>query len=114
MARYTNQVQPAVRNDDKVVYVYSSKEAALSDDLKASRAELLTVQGFGSGDFPVMASLDLEDWEDGELVKVEFYAVVRNRRESEKPVTPRRDWKGRSSDAAETAEAGESNADLPY
>jgi hypothetical protein len=93
MAR-NNRNRTRVRNADLYAAVYASREEAEAED----REGLLTVQAFDSGDFPVMKSLDEENWEDGEIVEVSF--VVRMQKRKDETPAKRRAWK--SGEAAES------------
>lgn len=100
MARYTQTNDAAVNNDDYYVAVYLTEEGARAED----RDQLLTVQSFHNGDFPLMKSLDTVKWDDGELVSAEGktvpFVVRVCRRKPEKPAPTGLAWK--SSPASES------------
>jgi hypothetical protein len=81
MARNYRNTSEA-RNSDMVAYVYASLEAAQAatpDEISEARNDLLTVQGFDSGDFPALEAMDLDNWDDGEVVAIPFYVTIRKR-----------------------------------
>jgi len=92
MSRYTNANR--TKNPDLYAAIYEDVESAEGGD----REGLLTVQAFDSGDFPVMAALDLNAWEDGDLVKdaetgeVLTFVVRIQRRKPEQAAKPRRNY----------------------
>ena len=98
MSRYTNSTRS--KNSELYAAVYEDVESAEAGD----REGLLTVQGFDSGDFPVMDVLDLNAWEDGDILKddetgeVLTFVVRIQRRKPEKAAKPRRNYgSGRTS-----------------
>lgn len=82
------------KNPDMYVAIYEDEASALAED----RDGLLTVQGFDAGDFPVMKALDLNAWNEGDLVRdaetgeVLTFVVRIQRRKPEKAAKPRRNY----------------------
>ena len=100
MANRYNSSATVENNPDLYVAVYEDVEAAEAQD----RNGLLTVQGFDSGDFPVMKVLNDKIWQDGEILKdangnAMTFVVRIQRRQPEKTVKARRSY---APSAAET------------
>lgn len=81
-------------NPDLYIAVYEDAAAAEAED----RDGLLTVQGFDSGDFPVMKVLNEKHWNEGEILKdpetgeILTFVVRIQRRKPEKAVKARRNY----------------------